>query len=198
MPTSKSQSSVRNRLREATHDAHHALHVHPLLARLQSPDLTFAELRASATVSFEVIEVVEAERNRRGIWPELSLSDHLADLRMDLKLQYKPSPFAGPITFNGEADLIGALYVIHGSALGGTMLAKATKAVFPNAPKSFFLPKNSRAWQYICVLLESLPVSELSECENGAAKIFEHYRQLADFHLQSLPEKGRRCFTSPI
>lgn len=183
---SQPKNHVRNRLRIATHEMHQGLHAHPLLARLQAPELTYAELKATAIVSCAAIKVVEAERQRRNIWPELSLFEHLDTLCQQLGQQNEAESSAEAVKFENDAELLGALYVVHGSALGGAMLAKAIRVVLPHTPTSFFVPQNASTWQYLCCMLEALPDTDVYRCENGAVRLFEYYRQLADFHMQSL------------
>lgn len=181
-----SKTPLRSRIRTATHEAHQGLHVHPLLARLQSPDLTMAELCACAAVSCTAIGVIEAERAHRNIWPELSLADHLGKVRADLDTPCQTMASGEQLALESSAELLGALYVIHGSALGAAILAKAAKAVLPDAPASFFLPPNPKTWQDLCALLETLTDNEVDGCEAGAVKSFAFYRRVANFHLQLL------------
>ncbi|WMS42788.1 biliverdin-producing heme oxygenase [Acuticoccus sp. MNP-M23] len=180
----RSNNSVRHRLRAATEDLHQGLHRHPLLSRLLAADLTIDELRACAAVSFAAIEIVEAERARRAIWPELSLADRLSVLRMESDRRNEASLADGGALIEGEPELLGALYVVHGSAIGGGILFKRVGKLFPEVARSVFQPQDPAAWKYLCTLIESLPEAVVERCVRGATTLFNYYRKVADFHTE--------------
>ncbi|MFY0312099.1 hypothetical protein ACFMBG_19645 [Leisingera sp. D0M16] len=171
-------------LREATHRLHLDLHAHPLYRRLPEPDLTYQELRATAAVTYSAAGVVEASRDRRQIWPELSLSDHLQALERDLGDTEDLTPQPGQSHLGTEAGLLGALYVIHGSAFGAASLAKPVRRAVPSAPKSFLMPREAEAWRFLCQLLDAVSAADFPLLAEGAKEVFHNYKRLADFQLQ--------------
>ncbi|WP_435661641.1 hypothetical protein [Leisingera caerulea] len=183
-PKDAARRSARVWLREATHRLHLDLHKHPLYRRLPEPDLTCQELRATAAVTYSAAAVVESSRASRQIWPEISLSDHLQDLARDLGDQACLPPPPGQAHLTTDAGLLGALYVIHGSAFGAASLAKSVRRAVPSAPRSFLMPRNTEAWQYLCRLLDAVPAAELPLLAQGAKEVFRNYKLLADFQLE--------------
>lgn len=133
-PQDAARRSARLWLREATHRLHLDLHEHPLYRRLTEPDLTYQELRATAAVTYAAASAVEADRARRQLWPEISLADHLTALERDLGKEPCPAPQPGQAYLTSDAGLLGALYVIHGSAFGAASLAKTIWRAVPSAP----------------------------------------------------------------
>lgn len=183
-PEAPSSGPARLWLREATHRLHLDLHEHPLYRRLQEPDLTFQELRATAAVTYSAAGVVEASRARRQIWPEISLAEHLQALERDLGGSQGLAPQPARSHLTTEAGLLGALFVIHGSAFGAASLAKTIWSAVPSAPRSFVVPRDTGAWRFLCQLLDSLPAADLPLLAEGAKEVFRNYKRLADIQLQ--------------
>ena len=73
------------------------------------------------------------------------LRDDLGALDLDV-----PAP-AGAITLEGDAALLGALYVLEGSRLGGTLLKRSVAA---NLPTRFLGCMDSAAWRDLLALLD--------------------------------------------
>lgn len=189
---------VRNRLRAATQPAHLDLHRHPLMVRLQAPDLTLAELKANASVTCAAVALVETHRARRQLWPELSLAEPLAALRREVPRAFVAELSDTVMSFPCDAALLGALYVVHGSALGGAMLVKAVRSVLPDAPGFYFVPGNPPAWQFLCRTLEGLSGPELDACETGAIGMFNYYGRCADARLAALQWSASHMAETPI
>lgn len=130
-------------LREATREAHHRLDHHPLLAPLLRPDLSLpaygralAALHGAectyAQLLDQAIDTLAAPYRYR---PRLGALE--ADLR---SLGVEPWPWSGP---PGQAPdtlaaLVGMLYVLEGSSLGGQVLMRVVARTLPTAPVSFF------------------------------------------------------------
>ncbi|WP_375398637.1 biliverdin-producing heme oxygenase [uncultured Sphingomonas sp.] len=81
-----------------------------------------------------------AARRRGGL-----IADDLAALGLDVP------PAAGAIRFDTAAALLGALYVLEGSRLGGTLLKRS---VAPGLPASFLGGGDSAAWRSLLALLD--------------------------------------------
>ncbi|WP_227271571.1 heme oxygenase-like domain-containing protein [Roseobacter weihaiensis] len=187
---------VRKRLRAAIHHQHMAMHEHPLMAPLLQQELTMRQLEATAVVSCLAMGVVETERAKHGAWSELSLHGHLEALKDDLPdLHHVPNHAALP-QLQTVHSLLGALYVMHGSAFGAATLKKSVLRALPNAPTSFFLNCEVETWRCLCNALEALSAPEAAQAEEGAVQTIAFYRGLSDviyanhrFHasLQAVP-----------
>lgn len=171
---------VRKRLRAAIHHQHMAIHEHPLMAPLLQQELTMQQLEATATVSFLAMGVVETERVKHGVWSELSLHGHLEALKNDLSgLHPLPDRAALP-QLHTVHSVLGALYVLHGSAFGAATLKSSVLRAVPNAPKSFFLNCEVETWRCLCNALEALSEPDAEQAEEGAVETIEFYRVLSD------------------
>lgn len=114
---------LRQTLRAATHDIHERLHRHPALAAVQAGDIDgVAYLRLLARlygfhIGFERAARIQPERS---VWLEKDL----------VALGISPEQLAtlplcrGFPTLAPPEALLGALYVVEGSALGGVALAR--------------------------------------------------------------------------
>lgn len=76
-----------------------------------------------------------------------------------------PDP-AGTIAFEGESAVLGGLYVLEGSRLGGTMLQRSVPADFPTR---FLGGVDSAAWRSLLQLLDLRLDSELKRAVAVAA-----------------------------
>ncbi len=73
------------------------------------------------------------------------LRDDLAELGLDV-----PAP-AGDLVLGDQPALLGALYVLEGSRLGGTLLKRS---VAPDLPTRFLGGMNSTAWRDLLAILD--------------------------------------------
>ncbi len=85
--------------------------------------------------------VIDWDARRRSA----SLRDDLATLGLDV-----PAP-AGELMLDDEAAVLGALYVLEGSRLGGALLKRS---VSPYLPTQFLGGMNSTAWRDLLMLLD--------------------------------------------
>lgn len=83
-------------------------------------------------------------------WAARQRSDLLRDDLAQLGLE-PPEP-AGAIVLEGEAALLGALYVLEGSRLGGTVLKRALPPAFP---ARFLGGVDSAAWRRLLGILDA-------------------------------------------
>lgn len=125
---------------------------------------------------------IEAALDRAGVqtlvgdWPGRRRSAALiADLAA-LGLE-PPTPVQAP-PLSSSADVLGALYVLEGSRLGGAMLVRTV----PDAlPTSFLAPGNPDAWRAFVTLLDerlSSPV-RLNQAARTATAVFEAFSSAA-------------------
>ncbi|MBP2159377.1 MULTISPECIES: biliverdin-producing heme oxygenase [Asticcacaulis] len=180
------------RLRTETRDAHEALHIHPLLAPLVSPDVTLRDYRyallafelfyrtmEARTVSFPVDSApvrdwLAQDMRRQGLTP--------LDIRVSLPGLYTPS------------QIWGYLYVKQGSMLGGNVMTKALRrhlGLQPLTEQRFFAgfgDQNGAQWQKFIENLfataSSLRMNETIEtavaCFQGVAGICDAVLRLKD------------------
>lgn len=170
--------SARFALRSATADDHERLDA--LFSRF---DLTSRSgygdfLLAQAGGFFSVEDALE----RAGVvdfvsdWPVRRRSDLLAADLSALGLAI-PSPSTGP-AFSKEAAVLGGLYVLEGSRLGGAMLVRS---VPDDLPKSFLSGGNPAAWRAFVQLLDQRLSSEpeAAAAARAAADVFETFASSA-------------------
>lgn len=162
-------TSLRHRLRLATRDAHERLHAHEgfgaaargrishgdyrlLLARLLGFHRPFEAATAVAAAGLDFS--IDLSRRRRALLAESDLSS----------LGMTPGDIGGlpvcpeiPVPAS-EAELLGALYVVEGSTLGGAQIAAALEPVAPEA-RLFYLgygESNGGMWRDFVLQLERL------------------------------------------
>lgn len=143
-PVSECSVDVRRRLAERTKLAHEALHDHPRIARLLSPQLTEAQYTALLAAFCSFFVGVEQRRWALHAWPELSLDRPIARMRQDLGQLGRPeAPLSTPELpqVSGPLACLGFLYVLHGSAFGGPVLAKRVGRSLPAAPRGYLSAK---------------------------------------------------------
>ena len=117
-------------LRDATRESHHVIDHHPLMAPLVRSDLSLAEylraLRALHWIHVAMQKELAAAVATMG--NGFVLADRVDWLRADLEslgAEAVPAPvdWRAP-ELTSAAELIGALYVIEGSTLGGQVIAR--------------------------------------------------------------------------
>lgn len=179
LPRQASPASPRFALRAATSDAHERLD-----ARFSTFDLSHAVdygafLRAQAGAFFPMEDALDAAGADTLIadWPErrrsLALRADLAALNLP-----DPAPVAVP-ALTSQAAILGALYVLEGSRLGGAMLVRSV----PNSlPKTFLAPGNPAAWRaFVAVLDQRLSSqADLDEAAKAASAVFAAFASSAD------------------
>lgn len=131
--------SLEAHLREATRDAHRLLDHHPLLAALPGPALTlegYGQALAALHGAHGAIESVLAEFAPAALFPRRlpALESDLAALGVD------PLPLTVAVPQPGDdAGMLGMLYVIEGSNLGGAVIARRLAASLPaGAARAYF------------------------------------------------------------
>lgn len=143
---------ARSRLREATRAEHAA--VDALFSRF---DLSQAAgyrsfLRATASAHLGIEAALDAAGAARLVadWPERRRGDLL---RADLAdLGIKAGEGIAPPAFSSEAEVLGGIYVVEGSRLGGALLSSR---IAPGTPARFLTaPARPGAWRNLLVLLD--------------------------------------------
>ncbi len=174
------------RLRAETRYAHEALHVHPLLAPLVSPDITVRDYQY-ALLAFE--------RFYRGLEPCLIGADApptapvLDWLAEDMRRQdLRPAEIETTLPYPDTASQIwGYLYVKQGSTLGGSVITKALKrhlGLNPLTEQRFFAgfgDQNSAQWKkFIENLFAKASSLEVNETIHTAVACFQGIAVICD------------------
>jgi heme oxygenase len=183
------EASLEACLREATKAAHRRLDHHPLLAALPSPGLTlegYGRALAALHGAHGAIESVLAEFAPAALFPR-----RLPDLESDLAvLGLDPLPLTVAVPQPGDdAGLLGMLYVIEGSHLGGAVIAKRLAASLPaGAARAFFSgAEGGLRWQRFRAFAQSRIRPEgFESAARAAGDTFAFYRR----HLDSCLERG--------
>ncbi len=174
-----SPASPRFALRAATSDAHERLDARFSTFDLAHPVDYGAFLRAQAGAFFPMEDALDAAGAQSVVadWPERRRS---AALRADLTALDLPEPAPVPVPLlASEAAILGALYVLEGSRLGGAMLVRRIPDTWP---KTFLTPGNPAAWRaFVTVLEERLSSrADIDEAAAAAASVFEAFASSAD------------------
>lgn len=144
-------TTARAALRAATHDGHERVDRLFSQVRLDDRREYGAFLGAQAAAHIPV-ERALAEGGIAVIVPDWDARRRADLLRADLATLGLgvPDP-AGSIAFEGEAALLGGLYVLEGSRLGGTMLKASVAA---DLPTRFLGGVDSAAWRSLLQMLD--------------------------------------------
>ncbi|MFJ6023000.1 biliverdin-producing heme oxygenase [Brevundimonas sp. NPDC092305] len=159
-------STARFHLKAATAEAHDRLDA--LFSRF---DLSLADdygrfLQAQAGPFLAVETALDAGGAGRLLadWPERRRADALRDDLVALGLPVS-EPVERPV-YDSEAAMLGAIYVLEGSRLGGAMLVRR---VPDTAPKRFLTPGNPLLWREFVSVLDERLSSEGARAEAAAA-----------------------------
>lgn len=146
------QTSARAALRAATHDQHER--VDRLFSHVRLDDrLEYGDFLGAQAAAHIPVERALADGGIAAIVPDWTARQRADLVRADLATLglAVPEP-AGTIVFAGEAALLGGLYVLEGSRLGGTMLKRSVPSDFPTR---FLGGVDSSAWQTLLQMLDA-------------------------------------------
>lgn len=178
------------RLRQGTRAAHEALHVHPLLAPLVSPDVTLGDYRFALLAFDAFYSRLEAEPAMP--WPveTAPVRDWLAH---DLAVQGL-SPIGLDIDLprlDTLSKVWGYLYVKQGSTLGGNVMTKALRrnlGLQPHDAQRFFAgygDENGKRWQkFIENLFAEASLLDQTETVDSAVACFDGIARICDAVLR--------------
>jgi heme oxygenase len=164
-------SQARGALRAAT-----AAHHDRVDAVFSQADLTDREgygrfLQAQAAAYLPV----EAALERAGaaaLVPNWAARRRAASLTTDLAALGLAVPHEAPdIAFQGAAEVLGGVYVLEGSRLGGALLARGVPAEFP---RGFLAPGDSAEWRHLLGILEHTltSVGDIASAIESASRVF--------------------------
>lgn len=178
--------SARTRLRADTQAEHER--VDQLFSRfdLGTADGYAAFLTAQAA-AFLPVEAALDEAGASDIVSDWPARRRGALLRDDLRALGRPVPAQGPddCRLSGSADLLGALYVLEGSRLGGALLKRQ---VAPDRPRRFLdAPQLPGTWRSLLMLLdkELHRPEELRAAVGAARGVFRRFEAAALAELRT-------------
>jgi heme oxygenase (biliverdin-IX-beta and delta-forming) len=176
------------RLRTETRDAHEALHVHPLLAPLVSPDVTLRDYRY-ALLAFERFYRTMESQPVSFSTDSAPVCDWLAQDMQRHGLTPLAIEFSLPL-LGTPSQLWGYLYVKQGSTLGGSIMSKALRRhlqLQPVTEQRFFAgygDENGKRWQnFIENLFEITPSLQPNETIETAVACFQGIAGICDVVL---------------
>lgn len=117
-------------------------------------------------------------------WPQRRRGDLLRADLADLNVT-APELFPGPSFLSGEAPMLGAIYVLEGSRLGGAVLKQAVPSHFPRR----FLEARQAAgsWRSLLRTLDSILTrpGDLEAAVAAAKEVFARFEQGAKAHMET-------------
>jgi heme oxygenase len=178
------EPNLRDHLRAATSDIHERLHSHPGLAAVQSGTIGKAAYTALLSRLFGFHRPFEVTANVvtiRSIWLERDLIDLGVDARSIAAL---PCSLSIPAQASPEY-LLGARYVVEGSALGGRGLARQLDGLLgagATAGRRFFTghgAQTGEVWRAYLYELSSSQAGLTAQAEivAGATRTFAIFEQ---------------------
>jgi len=129
-------SDARQCLRQATHDDHVRLNLHPMLSGITRPGYGLGSYQLVLVAYYHFYRELEAAIDRalaaglsRFVYAARRklgwLAGDLAYFGIDPEAAaWRPATPLGAITFADEGELLGALYTIEGSSLGGQVISR--------------------------------------------------------------------------
>lgn len=131
---------------------------------------------------------VEAALDRSGAdaivpdWPDRRRSEALrADIAELTGAEASPAAFPG---FSSSAQMLGAIYVLEGSRLGGQLLARA---IGPRFPRGFFAAPDPGRWRSLIEILDKTLISdnEISVATGAARSVFARFEAGARLYART-------------
>lgn len=182
--------NVRKHLSQSTYAAHEALHSHPLFSRLLNPDLRTSEYVACLAVSLTFFEAIEDACLAQHLQQEFSLSSSIRALRADLRKSEKSEIYGQSWKSPSQQDeLLGALYVAHGSQFGRQVIGEAVAHSLPSVDQRYFAMKSDPdTWRALLTQIENYgqDPTRCSGIEAGARSAFAIFTKLADDSFSAL------------
>ena len=173
-------------LRTATRQAHHLLDHHALLAPLPRADITLTAygdaLAALHGIHLAGETAIAAGLARLGL--DYDWQPRQTELEADLAaLGRTPWPLRIPTApCQDAADLIGYLYVIEGSRLGGLVIGRQLATHLPQAPRRFYDDQHAPArWAGFNQFAEACcPPEQHPRALGTAQAVFQDYASHLD------------------
>lgn len=179
MNTMAGFETVRSFLATKTGAEHQALHDHPLFSKLVSEDLTSAEYMACLDAQFRAFRAIEDARQRLDAHREFTLVPQITALSDDLR--HPPDPGQDTLLFDTPDEVLGALYVAHGSQFGRAVIRQALQANLPDEPRAYFnMPTDAPGWRTFLQVMEATGLGRSDAVLRGATVAFVLMHKEAD------------------
>ena len=192
-----SENPLALQLRANTRHGHRLLDHHPLLAALVHGNVnleSYAQALASLYATHYALEKFILEHAKAVGWPEIFIPRSPA-LALDLA-QLKKKPYPLQVSFPAlTVDLptvVGVLYVLEGSRLGGQFLSQQLRLQLPaQTPFRFFADTSGKLhprWaRFLALAHERIQPEKIPACctaaQAGFSFIFEHLEKLNEHQL---------------
>ncbi len=183
-------------LRTATRDLHHRLDHHALLAPLVRSGLCMADyglaLQALYAINAPTETAIADYIDAQGLAFNYAARRRMPDLLNDLdflNLNHPQMAWPGP-TIRSSGQLVGCLYVLEGSALGGRVIFKQLQSALNLTEQTggrFFAGNGEQTmpmWQAFWKFAADIcPQEQLPDATAAAATLFENILALLDRRL---------------
>ncbi|MFS0736595.1 biliverdin-producing heme oxygenase [Sphingomonas sp. 1P06PA] len=184
----KDQQSTRSYLRAATQAWHDRVdHAFSRFSLMDADSYRlFLQAQAHAFLPLEAAIGRTQPGDALPDWDQRQRSDLLiADLAA---LDAAPGPVSDAPLLDGEPELLGTAYVLEGSRLGGTMLARSVPA---HLPRQFLDANDSALWRSLIRRLDTRLTTddERSVAASAAQRAFRAFEQGAN-HFSELQCRG--------
>ena len=178
MNTMAGFETVRSFLATKTGAEHQALHDHPLFSKLVSEDLTAQEYTACMEAQFHTFGRIEAARATLDAHSTFTLESQIAALSEDLQHPGTPDH---ALDLRTADEVLGALYVAHGSQFGRAVIRRALQTNLPDEPRAYFdLPTDAAGWRRFLQAMEATGPGQSDSVLRGATLAFELMHDEAD------------------
>ncbi|MEM6587814.1 MAG: biliverdin-producing heme oxygenase [Pseudomonadota bacterium] len=178
MNTMAGFETVRSFLATKTGAEHQALHDHPLFSKLVSEELTAEEYAACIDAQFRAFQGIEAARQRLDAYGDFTLMPQISALSEDLDHPTAPQE---ELPFTTPDEVLGALYVAHGSQFGRAVIRRALQTNLPNEPRAYFdMPTDAKGWRTFLQAMEATDPGKSDAVLHGATVAFELMHKEAD------------------
>ena len=187
------RASVRSVLRDATAAAHERMHAHPGFRAAASGEIGADDYRLllSRLLGFHrpFERLVRAACRRCGVDLDLAararspaLAEDLSTLGLSRQAIDDLPAWAPALELRSEGGLLGALYVLEGSALGGAQIARALDGRFGHGVEGrrFFTGAGEgrgALWRAFLARLEALSEDARAEAEAASVATFEAFER---------------------
>lgn len=173
-----SDTSPRFALRAATAAAHARVDALYSSLDLSRPD-DYTRFLTSHAAAYLPVEQALARAGADDLVPGWSARRRGAALSTDLAAMGLAVPPAQPApAFDGEAEILGGLYVLEGSRLGGAVLVRS---VTPGLPTAFLAPEEASSWRGFVAQLDRRLASPaaLNRATQSALAVFAVFERCA-------------------
>lgn len=179
-------------LRDGTAASHRQLEAHPWLRSLLTPQLSrtqYVAVLAAFLAWYRGLErwlpLVAGSQLAERSAPRWRYRSRLPALQRDLQVlgaELGPFPVSNVSSESDVSAVLGVLYVVEGSALGGRVIANRVRAALgPDVPVGHLLPADGDSWLAFVEMLESHCGAFDPECAvEAACRTFDDLSQHFD------------------